>query len=82
MAALERAEREGELMYLPFKLSGGAVCDRVQALDRSKHLIRINEGCIESFFAFVLHMIGQRAALPLDEGVKFSKSDFEGWATL
>ena len=74
-ASLETLESNGDVLCLPFQLSGNGICDRMQSLDRSKHMVQINEGCIGDFFAFVTRMIERRAALPLDEGVKFTKSD-------
>lgn len=81
-ARLESMERAGELMYLPFKLSPRLSTDRLQYLDRSKHMIEIKEGGLAGFFAFVTRMIEQRATLPAEVGVKFAKTDFEGWAEL
>ena len=81
-ARLDRMEQSGELLYLPFKLSPKLATERLQILDRNKHMIEIKEGQIESLFSFVLRMIEQRATLAPDVGIKFAKSDFEGWAVL
>ncbi len=81
-ARLDGMERTGALLYLPFKLSHRLATDRMQSLDRNKHMIEIKENGLESFFAFVSRMIEQRASLPVDVGVKFAKTDFEGWAEL
>lgn len=82
-ARLEKLEKEEKLLYLPFRLSPALQTERLQCLDRSKHMIEIAaEGGVEGFFAFVSRMIEQRAALAPDVGVKFSKNDFEGWAAL
>lgn len=81
-AKLDGMEREGEVLYLPFKLSDKLLTERLQCLDRKKHMIEICKGHIADFFAFLDRMIEQRAALAPDVGVKFSKTDFEGWAVL
>jgi hypothetical protein len=36
----------------------------------------------DGFFAFVNRMIEQRASLEAGVGIKFAKTDFEGWAEL
>ena len=81
-ARLEGMERSGELLYLPFKTSPKLSTDRLQYLDRSKHMIEIKPDKLADFFAFVTRMIEQRAALAPETGIKFAKSDFEGWAEL
>lgn len=81
-AGLDGAERNGELLYLPFKLSPRLMTERLQHLDRNKHMIEITEGGIDGFFAFVNRMIEQRASLEAGVGIKFAKTDFEGWAEL
>lgn len=79
---LDGLERSGDLLYLPFKLSPTLMTDRLQYLDRSKHMIEIKEGGMDGFFAFVNRMIEQRASLEAGVGIKFVKTDFEGWAEL
>lgn len=79
---LDKQEHEGKLLYLPFKLRAKLYTERMQTLDRVKHMIEIKQGHIESFFAFVNGMLEQRRTLPEDVGIKFRKSDFEGWAEL
>ena len=81
-AMLDRLEKGGELLYLPFKLTDTLKTERLQCLDRHKHMIEIKEGKLASLFGFVEGMMTQRAALAPDTGVKFSKTDFEGWAVL
>ena len=81
-ARLEAMEKEGELLYLPFKLTPKLLTERLQCLDRSKHIVEILQGQIDGFFAFVQRMIEQRGALSPDVGIKFAKTDFEGWAVL
>ncbi len=81
-AELERLERGGELLYLPFKLSQKLLTERLQCLDRNKHMIEIKEGQFASLFTFVESMINQRAELKPEVGIKFNKTDFEGWAVL
>lgn len=81
-ARLEAMERGGELLYLPFKLTPKLFTERLQCLDRSKHVVEILQGQIDGFFAFVQRMIEQRGALSPDVGIKFAKTDFEGWAVL
>ena len=81
-ARLDEMERGGALLYLPFKLTPKLVTERLQCLDRNKHIVEIKEGRIGDFFAFVQRMIEQRGALSPDVGIKFAKSDFEGWAVL
>ncbi|MBQ9099448.1 MAG: hypothetical protein IJY50_08505 [Clostridia bacterium] len=79
---LDGLEKNGELLYLPFRLSKELTTERLQCLDRNKHMIEILPEGIDGFFAFVERMIEQRAALAPDVGVKFAKTDFEGWAVL
>lgn len=79
---LDSMEREGRVIYLPFKLTEKLSTERLQALDRNKHMIEIKEGKIQAFFDFVARMISQRAALAPEVGMKFAKTDFEGWAEL
>lgn len=81
-ARLDGMERSGEVLYLPFKFSPTLKTERLQALDRNKHMIEIKEGRLDGFFDFVMRMIEQRAALAPDVGIKFAKTDFEGWAEL
>lgn len=81
-AMLDRLEKGGELLYLPFKLTEALKTERLQCLDRHKHMIEIKVGQIGGLFTFIENMIGQRAALAPDVSVKFSKNDFEGWAVL
>ena len=80
---LDELEKAEKLLCLPFRLSPTLQTERLQCLDRSKHMIEIAaDGGVEGFFAFVSRMIEQRAALAPDAGIKFSKTDFEGWAAL
>lgn len=79
---LEEAERAGKLMYLPFRLSQKLISERMQYLDRTKHMIEIIPGHIADFFDFAKKMIELRRTLPTETPMKFSKSDFEGWALL
>ena len=81
-ARLDAMEKKEELLYLPFKLTERLATERLQCMDRSKHMIEILPGGVEGFFAFVKGMIAQREALPPETGVRFSKTDFEGWAVL
>lgn len=79
---LDAMEKGGELLYLPFKLTPKLLTERLQCLDRTKHIAQILQGQLDGFFAFVQRMIGQRGALSPDVGIKFAKTDFEGWAVL
>lgn len=79
---LDGMEKAGELLYLPFKFSDKLFTERLQCLDRKKHMIEICHGHVSDFFAFLDRMIERRAALSSDAGIKFSKTDFEGWAEL
>ena len=79
---LDKMEHGGELLYLPFKLQPKLYTERMQTLDRVKHMIEIKQGGLDGFFAFVASMLEQRRSLPQDVGIKFRKSDFEGWAEL
>ena len=81
-ARLETMEKGGELLYLPFKLTPKLLTERLQSLDRSKHIVEILQGQLDGFFAFVQRMIERRGALSPDVGIKFAKTDFEGWAVL
>ena len=81
-ARLEAAERAGLLTYLPFCLSEAPLCERVADIDRIKRMPRLLQGGTEGLFAFLSALIERRLAAPIEEGLKFSKSDFEGWAVL
>ena len=81
-ARLEAMEKGGELLYLPFKLTPKLFTERLQCLDRNKHIVQILQGQLDGFFDFVQRMIEQRGALSPDVGIKFAKTDFEGWAVL
>ncbi len=79
-AKLDGMEREGEAQYLPFKFSRYLSTEKLQCLNRSKQMAEIRE--VDGFFNFLDRLIEQRAALAFDEGIKLSKTDFEGWAVL
>ena len=79
---LDLAEREGKPLYLPFRLSKEIYSERLQYLDRTKHMVEILSGHIGDFFDFAAKMAQLRGTMPSDATVKFSKSDFEGWAVL
>ena len=80
--AESRALRDIMTLLSPFKLTPKLYTECLQSLDRTKHMIEIKEGCIDGFFAFVRSVLERRAALSVDVGLKFQKSDFEGWAEL
>lgn len=82
VAQLEGAERAGQLMYLPFRLCEKLLSEPLFDLDRTKHMIEILPGHIAEFFDFVGRMVELRRTLPVQEPMKFSKTDFEGWAVL
>ena len=79
---LDAMEHNGDVLYLPFKFSPKLYTERLQTLDRVKHMITVKEGGVEGFFAFVSAMLERRGALAPDAGLKFRKTDFEGWAEL
>lgn len=79
---LDTEEHAGNLTYLPFKLYPKLQTERMQTLDRVKHMIEILDGGIGGFFGFVDSMLERRSTLSPETGLKFSKSDFEGWAVL
>lgn len=81
VAQLEEMEQGGRLVYLPFKLSEKLYTERMQSLDRVKHMIEIKEGHIEQFFSFFEGLLERRADSE-ESGLKFRKNDFEGWAVL
>ena len=82
VSRLDAMEHAGEITYLPFKLSKKLSTERMQSLDRVKHMIEIKEGHIADFFGFVASLVEQRQALAPEVGLKFKKTDFEGWAEL
>ena len=82
VSRLDALEHAGDIIYLPFKLSKKLSTERMQSLDRVKHMIEIKEGHIPEFFGFVSSVLEQRLALAPEVGLKFKKSDFEGWAEL
>lgn len=79
---LDAWEKEGKVVYLPFRLSPKLYNERMQAMDRVKHLIAIKEGGIESFFGFFTSLLARRAEAGEQGALKFHKNDFEGWAEL
>jgi len=82
VARLEAADRAGKLLYMPFKMRTNIYTDRLQCLDRTKHMIEITGGGVGGFFAWVTRMAQMRLDTPPTGGIKFSKNDFEGWAVL
>ena len=82
VARLEKADRDGKLLYMPFKLRSKIYTDRLQCLDRTKHMIEIKNGAVGGFFDWVAKMAQMRLDTPPTGGIKFSKNDFEGWAVL
>ena len=81
-AKLDGMEREGKVLHLPFKFSEKLTTERLQPLDRSKHMVEILDNGISGCFAVLDRMIEERATLAPDAGIKLSKTDFEGWAVL
>ena len=81
-AELDAWEKGGNILYLPFRLSQKLYNDRMQALDRVKHMITVKEGGVESFFAFFADLLNRRAEAGGEGALKFRKNDFEGWAEL
>jgi len=79
---LDGWEKEGRVVYLPFKISPKLYNGSMQAMDRVKHMITVKQGGIESFFAFFASLLDRRAQSGGDAALKFSKNDFEGWAEL
>ncbi len=79
---MDTAEREGRLTMLPFRLSPGLRSERMQCLDRTKHMIEILDGHIPQFFEFVAAKVRETGELSAESAVRFSKTDFEGWALL
>lgn len=82
VARMDAAEREGRLMVLPFRLSPKLRSERIQSLDRTKHMIEILEGHIPDFFGFVTAKLRARDEAPAGGAARFTKNDFEGWALL
>ena len=80
--ALDEMEHNGELLYLPFKLGPKLYTERIRTLDRVKQMIEIKSEGVEGFFDFVGSMLERRLTSPEDAGIKFRKTDFEGWAVL
>ena len=79
---LDTWEKAGKILYLPFRLSQKLYNERMQALDRVKHMITVKEGGIESFFGFFAELLARRAQAGEEGALKFRKNDFEGWAEL
>lgn len=78
---IDSAERAGEFLCLPFLLSAD-MCDNLKDLERIKHMICVDEAHYTDLFAFVCRMVERREATDLGTGVKFDRSDFEGWAVV
>ena len=81
-ATLDEWEKGGKMLYLPFKLSDTLYNERMQAMDRVKHLITVKDGGIEGFFTFLNTLLSRRTEPGSQGALKFSKNDFEGWALL
>ena len=81
-AELDALEKSGKILYLPFRLSPKLYNERMQAMDRVKHMITVKQGGIESFFTFFAALLARRAEAGGDGALKFRKNDFEGWAEL
>ena len=79
---LDEWEKGGKMLYMPFKLSATLYNERMQAMDRVKHMITVKEGGIDGFFAFFDTLLTRRAEPGAQGALKFSKNDFEGWALL
>lgn len=79
---LDAWEKEGKILYMPFRLSPKLYNERMQAMDRVKHMITVKEGGIESFFTFFTDLLARRTEAGGEGALKFRKNDFEGWAEL
>ena len=79
---LDAWEKEGKILYLPFRISPKLYNEQMQALDRVKHMITVKEGGIESFFGFFASLLARRAEAGDEGALKFRKNDFEGWTEL
>ena len=77
-----RLEGEGNVIYLPFKLTPTLYTARMQATDRVKHMITIKEDGIDGFFTFFDGLLARREQAGEEGGLKFRKNDFEGWGEL
>lgn len=80
--ALDTLEKQGKLVYLPFKLSKALYNEQMQAMDRVKHMIGVKEGGIEHFFDFFDTLLSRRNDTGGEVAWKLEKNDFEGWAEL
>ncbi len=74
--------KEHKILYMPFLLSQKKVPQNVEALAKIKPFMRIKDGAYEEFFTWFFNMAIKRATTPATVGVKFDRSDFEGWAIL
>ncbi len=81
-STLDTWEKAGRILYLPFRLSARLYNERMQAMDRVKHMITVKEGGIESFFGFFTSLLARRTETGGEGALKFRKNDFEGWAEL
>ena len=79
---LDAWEKQGKVAYLPFRISQQLHNDRMQAMDRVKHMITVKDGGIDRFFDFFTTLLARRAEAGNEGALKFSKNDFEGWAEL
>ena len=73
---LDAWEKEGKMLYLPFRISERLYNDSMQAMDRVKHMIAVKEGGIESFFNFFTALLARRTEAGHEGALKFSKNDF------
>lgn len=73
---------ENKVLYMPFMLSQKKLPQNVEALSTVKNLMRIKENAYEQFFEWFFNIAITRAETDPSIGVKFNRSDFEGWAVL
>ena len=71
-----------KVLYMPFLLSQKKIPQNVEALMTVKSPMRIKDNCYEQFFEWFYNIAQKRAETDIDVGVKFNRSEFEGWAIL
>ena len=67
---------------MPFILTQKKIPQNCESLAQIKNFMRIKDNTYDQFFEWFYNIAMKRADTDLDVGVKFNRSEFEGWAVL
>ena len=82
VSAMKKFFIETKVLYMPFILSQKKIPQNCESLAGIKNLMRIKDNTYDQFFDWFYNIAMKRADTDLDVGVKFNRSEFEGWAVL